>query len=218
MKLCPKCNIEHQRPGAFCSRTCANSRGPRSDEVKLAISATLTGNVQGESTIKKRSGNNHPKRKGRNLPDYKNINCLCCGNEFLSKRETNKFCNRNCYNNHFKEIRTEWEQYSIECQFKFNVYDYSQWMNLDLLNKFGWYKASNKGNNLTGVSRDHAYSVKAGFRHGVDSKIISHPANCVLMQQDDNSKKKTNCSITLDQLLERIGVIDRAYEGSSLQN
>ena len=26
MKLCPKCNIEHNKPGTFCSRTCANSR------------------------------------------------------------------------------------------------------------------------------------------------------------------------------------------------
>lgn len=26
MKLCPKCNSEHSRPGIFCSRSCANSR------------------------------------------------------------------------------------------------------------------------------------------------------------------------------------------------
>ena len=26
MKTCPKCNIEHNRPGTFCSRVCANSR------------------------------------------------------------------------------------------------------------------------------------------------------------------------------------------------
>jgi Zn finger protein HypA/HybF involved in hydrogenase expression len=26
MKQCPKCNTEHNKPGTFCSRTCANSR------------------------------------------------------------------------------------------------------------------------------------------------------------------------------------------------
>ena len=25
-KTCPKCNVEHEKPGKFCSRTCANSR------------------------------------------------------------------------------------------------------------------------------------------------------------------------------------------------
>jgi hypothetical protein len=26
MKICPKCNAEHENPGTFCSRKCANSR------------------------------------------------------------------------------------------------------------------------------------------------------------------------------------------------
>lgn len=26
MKICPKCNVEHEKPGIFCSRRCANSR------------------------------------------------------------------------------------------------------------------------------------------------------------------------------------------------
>jgi len=26
MKICPKCNTEHEKPGTFCSRKCANSR------------------------------------------------------------------------------------------------------------------------------------------------------------------------------------------------
>ena len=26
MKICPKCNSEHSKPGTFCSRSCANSR------------------------------------------------------------------------------------------------------------------------------------------------------------------------------------------------
>ena len=26
MKLCPKCDVQHNKPGVFCSRSCANSR------------------------------------------------------------------------------------------------------------------------------------------------------------------------------------------------
>jgi len=26
MKKCPKCKTDHNKPGIFCSRTCANSR------------------------------------------------------------------------------------------------------------------------------------------------------------------------------------------------
>ena len=33
MKICPKCNSEHDKPGTYCSRTCANSR-VFSDEAK----------------------------------------------------------------------------------------------------------------------------------------------------------------------------------------
>lgn len=33
MKICPKCNAEHQKAGTFCSRKCANSR-VFSDETK----------------------------------------------------------------------------------------------------------------------------------------------------------------------------------------
>ena len=34
MKYCPKCNAEHSKQGIFCSRQCANSRGPRSEDTK----------------------------------------------------------------------------------------------------------------------------------------------------------------------------------------
>lgn len=34
MKVCPKCNSEHEKNGTYCSRLCANSRGPMSEEAK----------------------------------------------------------------------------------------------------------------------------------------------------------------------------------------
>lgn len=40
-KICPKCGDEHEKSGKFCSRSCANSRGPRTQEFKDAVSKKL---------------------------------------------------------------------------------------------------------------------------------------------------------------------------------
>ena len=37
MKHCPKCEQKHEKPGMYCSRSCANSRGPRTDEFKTSM-------------------------------------------------------------------------------------------------------------------------------------------------------------------------------------
>ena len=42
MKQCPKCNVNHDKSGIFCSRSCANSR-VFSDEAKLKKSVALKG-------------------------------------------------------------------------------------------------------------------------------------------------------------------------------
>jgi hypothetical protein len=42
MKICPKCGIEHEKPGTFCSRSCANAR-EQSPETKARISKSLVG-------------------------------------------------------------------------------------------------------------------------------------------------------------------------------
>ena len=45
MKQCPKCNAEHEKPGIFCSRKCANSR-TWSDEAKKQKGTTLKKFIQ----------------------------------------------------------------------------------------------------------------------------------------------------------------------------
>ena len=42
MKQCPKCNKEHEKPGLYCSRSCANSR-EWSKEINKKRSAKLAG-------------------------------------------------------------------------------------------------------------------------------------------------------------------------------
>ena len=75
---------------------------------------------------------------------------------------------------------------------------------MKLVEKYGWYSPSNKGNNLNGVSKDHMYSVREGFINNIDCEIIKHPANCKLMIHNENNLKNSTCSITLDELLNRI--------------
>lgn len=82
-----------------------------------------------------------------------------------------------------------------------------------IIEKYGWYSPSNKRNNLGGVSRDHIYSVMEGFKNNIDSKILSHPANCQLMIHNDNISKGNKSSITLEELLEKIKEWDKKYGG-----
>jgi hypothetical protein len=54
--ICPKCNKEFDNyskygPKKFCSRSCANSRGPRSEEFKKIVSVKATGRKQSTESI-----------------------------------------------------------------------------------------------------------------------------------------------------------------------
>lgn len=49
---------------------------------------------------------------------------------------------------------------------------------------------------------DHAFSIKAGFIHNIDPKIIGSKQNLRIISQHDNCTKGAKCSITLEQLLE----------------
>lgn len=40
-KICPKCSAEHLKPGTFCSRSCANSRGSRTEDFKEKVRKKL---------------------------------------------------------------------------------------------------------------------------------------------------------------------------------
>ena len=57
---------------------------------------------------------------------------------------------------------------------------------------------------LNSTSRDHMISQDYGYTHHIDPYLISHPANCMLMKLSDNIRKRTECSITLGELIERV--------------
>lgn len=53
MKICPKCGFEHSKSGKFCSRSCANSRGPRTEAFKITVSEKLKGRLRGRTVNQK---------------------------------------------------------------------------------------------------------------------------------------------------------------------
>ena len=171
----------------FCSRSCGNSRGKRSDETKQKISNAL-----------------------KRDPRVFTACCKNCSKEFKHTR-TKMYCSTECVKEFKRRNRTELQNYRADASFNFNVFDYPEEFNLDLINEHGFYSASNRGNNLNGISRDHMYSCKMGLINNIDPKILGHPANCRLMRHNDNVSKNAESSITIEELLERITVWDKTY-------
>lgn len=73
----------------------------------------------------------------------------------------------------------------------------------ELLKKYGIY---NNKTNKNGCVRDHLLSRRYGFENNIPTWIISHPANCEIVQHTENLRRaKTNDNlICLNELLERI--------------
>jgi hypothetical protein len=109
--------------------------------------------------------------------------------------------------------RSALTNYRADCRFKFDLKQYPNEFDFDLIREHGWYSPANKMNNLYGVSRDHMVSVRYGFDNGIDAKLISHPANCRLMLHSQNVAKYSECSITIEDLKERILTWDQKYLG-----
>jgi hypothetical protein len=97
---CPKCNILFDEQGKwgikqFCSRSCANSRGPRSQAVKDAISATLSGTV-GHTNI----------YKGCELVEREDRFCKECSKTFrILPSSSQIYCSKECRTPHIGGYR-----------------------------------------------------------------------------------------------------------------
>lgn len=182
----------------FCSSQCAHSRA-QTDETKSLLRDKLNEyyivNVPNKKLIKSKT-------------------CPICGKVF---RKNSNCCSNACAGKlkHLNYINTVGESlrtYRRECAFTFALNAFPDEFDFKLVEKFGWYAPKNSNNpNPTGVSRDHMVSVKWGWEHNIDPKIISHPANCRLILQSDNASKNEECSISYEKLLERIEVWNKKY-------
>lgn len=129
------------------------------------------------------------------------IVCFCNKEIYNIK---SKFCSEDCKISYELRNRTQKGIYKYFCMFLFPLNMFEDEFDFNLIIKYGWYSPKNKGNNLNGISRDHKYSCSEGFKNLIDPYIISHPANCELLQHHENQIKKTKCSITLNELINNI--------------
>jgi len=107
---------------------------------------------------------------------------------------------RNYYSrNGYYDNITQKEEYYKCCRFE--IKDYKTIPGYDLLCEHAWFHPLS---NPKGVSRDHMFSVSEGFKQGVSADLIKHPANCRIVKHSENSSKGSKCSLTLDQLNDRI--------------
>lgn len=90
-KDCPKCHSVHSKPGIYCSRACANSRGPRTDEFKSKVSTKLSGvNHHTEESLRR-----IVQARGLTLlKDRPSTTCVVCGE--LTNSHNRKTCSRAC--------------------------------------------------------------------------------------------------------------------------
>lgn len=102
-------------------------------------------------------------------------------------------------------------RYRQLCAFDFGVKRFPEEFDLSLIQKHGWYSATNRGGNIDGVSRDHMLSIKDGFDMGILPMYMKHPANCQLMLQRHNSNKNTKSSLSLDELINKIDLWETKY-------
>jgi len=148
-----------------------------------------------------------------------------CGATFTTvavRGKTKKHCSGSCAAR-YSEARGKLQEkarkkraaltnYRADCAFRFSLNDYPSEFEFGLVEEYGWYKAKNRGDNLNGISRDHIVSVRYGFDNNIDPAIISHPANCRLVQHGENSSKGSQCGMTVDQLLEKIEKWNQRYK------
>lgn len=193
---CKECKskIEYKsKLNLFCSTSCSASYNNR-------------GRIHSEDSIKK--------IKNKLIDFYADkitiIQCLFCGND-IPKRLHRKYCNKDCSRKNKRKLLGNYEIYKFDCSFKFNLADYPKEFDFSLLKKYGMYKAKNRGDNLGGVSKDHIYSISEGYKNGVPSNIISHPANCQLMVHKYNISKNSKSHISLKDLNEKIEKWNNKY-------
>ena len=194
---CKKCGVlfeitmkeNDKKHKTHCSRACANSRGPRTDEFKKNVALKLAG---GKTMLK----------------EQKRIECLWCEKAIYTRVKKKKFCDSVCSKKfHSAVIRSkkqDYIKYKHFTAFKFNLKNYPDEFDFQLIESHGWYKAKNRGDNLNGISRDHIISVAAGFKNMINPLILAHPANCQLLRHNDNVSKGKKSGLNIDELLDII--------------
>lgn len=218
-KLCKGCNkiIDYKdRVNKFCSHSCAGSYSNKqrkkngwalSANQKLSISKTL---IKHNAAVGNRPKSLHEtiKTASGGFSRVHFMKCKFCNDMFTAGTAT-QVCN-NCQ--HLK-----WNNNKDQYSFKFNIFDYPNLFDLEMLQQIGWVAFGGKrgGNkNRNGLSRDHKISVNDAKKFSYDPYYISHPLNCELMPHIQNNKKKSKSSISYRELVKLVD----DFDGSSNEN
>ena len=201
-KMCKKCEKIipfENRSNKFCNNSCS-----------------VSFNNKKTNTNKNYKGFSH--KISVSLKEYYKRNekireskiCKNCNNEYRGKNKF--FCSSPCKEKYTRKNMDKYTIYKSDSQFRFSLNNYPDEFDFELIERYGWYSPKNSKNpNLNGVSRDHMLSINDGFLNAIDSKIISHPANCVLMRHPDNISKNKKSSISLADLEKKILEFDSKY-------
>jgi len=206
-KACDKIIPYALREWVFCSKECKKTGLIKWNENRKGEKRSFSKEGIDNIIIARRL------RLDTSFEDYMSNPKLCkeCGEKLPFDHKARIFCNIKCKRIYDSKNISEYQIYYKNCQFKFNLSNYPEEFNFDMINEYGWYKAKNHGDNLNGISRDHMISVKYGYENNISSDIISHPANCKLMPHSSNSKKHSNCSLSLENLLLKINEWNLKY-------
>jgi hypothetical protein len=200
-KECSSVIPYNKRSNIFCSHTCSATATNRSrEESGYSLSESSRNIIRDKLSIF--AG---PYTKIYIKP------CKFCSNSFVTTGRE-RVC-KDCQ--HLKWYNNK-DQYS----FKFNIFDYPNLFDLSQLTTIGWVSFGGKRGgtkNPKGLSRDHKVSVNHAKLYNYDPYYISHPLNCELMPHTKNNKKKTQSSITYDELVRLVdeydGVKDQTCTG-----
>lgn len=203
MHECPGCGKVIGDAKKYCSQSCSTKhtnklRGPRTPETRQKIS----------SAIAKFNAINAKPTNDIVGVFSKLYHCTCahCGVLTIS-RMVKKYCTT-CSPIYGAEPRNRFK-------FTFNVYNYPDLFDLDLLSRVGFYAPKGKSGkwNPNGLSRDHRVSVNEALRNNYDPFYITHPVNCELMPHKQNNSKKSKSSITYEELKSMVDM----YENTVLR-
>ena len=201
--ICKNCNIDFYSitsKSKFCSQKCSC----------VFNNKTLDRKNQLSQDGKNKIGELNKKRAlQRYLKNPKH--CKKCNQVLSYEVRIQTYCNAECKG--FDKENMTLRQYRTACNFKFSLNTYSSEFDFDLIRENGWYSPTNKNNNLEGISRDHIFSVKNGYLLSINPEIISHPANCRLIRQTENSSKNSKNGISLSQLIDKIKIWESKYKG-----
>lgn len=93
--------------------------------------------------------------------------------------------------------------------FTFNVYDYPELFDIDLIKEKGWHSHGGRYKyNPNGLTRDHKVSVNESIKNGYDPYYIKHPLNCEIMTFAANNVKKTSSSMSYEDLKKQVDEYD----------